>query len=114
MLKNITESLLYCYVENNSYPWFISFKKEKKTFILKPRRTCNKTLSFQELVACAAAGGLFAVSRVVVSFVVCKVRDSSQTHQTKLPATQTLYCFIKTLRTLTISSHLTYSRLVNI
>ena len=77
MLKNITKIFLYCYVENHFYPWF------KKTFILKPRRTCNKTLSFQELVACAAAGGLFAVNRVVVSFVVCKVRDFSQTHQTK-------------------------------
>ena len=86
MLKNITKIILYCYVENHFYPWFISFKKEKTTFILKPRRTCNKTLSFQELVACAAAGGLFAVSRVVVSFVVCKMRDFSQTHQTKLPA----------------------------
>ena len=61
--------------------------ERKKTFILKPRKTCNKTLSFQELVvACTAAGCLFAVCRVVFSFVVCKVRDVSQTHQTKPPA----------------------------
>ena len=33
MLKNITNILLYCYVENHFYPWFILFKKEKKTFI---------------------------------------------------------------------------------
>ena len=54
--------------------------------MLKPRKTCNKTLSFQELVACATAGGLFAVCRVLFSFVVCKATDVSQTHQTKLPA----------------------------
>ena len=82
MLKNITNILLYCYVENHFYPWFISFKEEKKTFLLKPRR--NQGVS--KNLACAAAGGLFAVSRVVVSFVVCKVRDFSQTNQTKQPA----------------------------
>ena len=62
--------------EIHFHPWFILFKKEK-TFILKPRKTCNKTLSFQELVARTAAGGLFAVCRVLFSFVVCKVRDVS-------------------------------------
>ena len=61
------------------------YLRTKNTFILKPRKTCNKTLSFQGLVARTAAGGLFAVGRVF-SFVVCKVRDVSQTHQMKPPA----------------------------
>ena len=73
----------HAYVEIHFHPWFILLKKEK-TFILKPRKTCNKALSFQELVArTAAAGGLFAVCRVLFSFifffVVCKVRDVAQT-----------------------------------
>ena len=74
----------YAYVEIHFHPWFILFKKEK-TFILKPRKTCHKTLSFQELVAHTAAGGLFAVCRVLFLFVVCKVRDVSQTPQMKPP-----------------------------
>ena len=75
----------YAYVEIHFHPWVISFKKEK-TFILQPRKTCHKTLSFRELVAHTAAGGLSAVCRVLFSFVVCKVRDVSQTPQMKLPA----------------------------
>ena len=60
-------------------------------YILEPRRTCNKTLSLQELVACTAAGSsLFAVCRGggggVFSFVVCKMKNVSQTQQTKPPA----------------------------
>ena len=62
------------------------YLRKKKYFILKPRKTCNKTLSFQELVARTAAGGLFAVRRVLFSFVVCKVRDVSQTPHMKPPA----------------------------
>ena len=31
------------YVDIHFQPWFISFKKEKKTSILKPTRTYNKT-----------------------------------------------------------------------
>ena len=73
----------YAYVEIHFHPWFILFKKEKN---FQPRKTCNKTLSFQELVARTAAGGLFAVCRVLFSFVVCKVRDVSQTPQMKPPA----------------------------
>ena len=87
-LNFLADSVLnyqYAYVEIHFHPWFILFKKEK-TFILKPRKTCNKTLSFQELVARTAAGGLFAVCRVLFSFVVCKVRDVSQTPQMKPPA----------------------------
>ena len=91
------------------------YSRKKKTFILKPRKTCNKTLSSQELVARTAAGGLFAVGTVLFSFVVCKVRDGTQTHQMKLPAslrrlknllTTTFVLFHKTLKLLTISSHL--------
>ena len=71
----------------NSFSSLVHFYlRKKKTFTLKPRKTCNKTLSFQELVARTAAGGLFAVFRVLFSFVVCKVRDVSQTPQMKLPA----------------------------
>ena len=55
------------------------YLRKKKTFVLKPRKTCNKTPSFQELVARTAAGGLFAVCRVLFSFVVCKVGDVSNT-----------------------------------
>ena len=87
LLNFLVDSIInyqYAYVEIHFHPWFILFKKEK-TFILKPRKTCNKTLSFQELVARTAAGGLFAVCRVLFSFVVCKVRDVSQTHQMKPP-----------------------------
>ena len=70
LLNFLVDSIVnyqYAYVEIHFHPWFILFKKEKKTFILKPRKTCNKTLSFQELVACTAAGGLFAVCRVLFS-----------------------------------------------
>ena len=73
----------YAYVEIHFHPWFILFKKEKN---FQPRKTCNKTLSFQELVARTAAGGLFAMCRVLFSFVVSKVRDVSQTPQMKPPA----------------------------
>ena len=87
LLNFLVDSIInyqYAYVEIHFHPWFILFKKEK-TFILKPRKTCNKTLSFQELVARTAAGVLFAVCRVSFLFVVCKVRDVSQTHQIKPP-----------------------------
>ena len=83
LLNFLVESVLnyrYAYVEIHFHPWFILFKKEKN---FQPRKTCNKTLSFQELVARTAAGGLFAVCRVLFSFVVCKVRDVSQTPQMK-------------------------------
>ena len=77
LLNFLVDSVLnyrYAYVEIHFHPWFILFKKEKN---FQPRKTCNKTLSFQELVARTAAGGLFAVCRVLFSFVVCKVRDVS-------------------------------------
>ena len=73
LLNFLVDSVLnyrYAYVEIHFHPWFILFKKEKN---FQPRKTCNKTLSFQELVARTAAGGLFAVCRVLFSFVVCKV-----------------------------------------
>ena len=73
---------MYAHVENHLHPWFILFKKEKKIFILKSSRTYNKTLSLQEL----PDDGLFAVYRLVVSFVVFKMTDVPQTHQTKPPA----------------------------
>ena len=107
---------MYAHVENHFHPWFILLKKEKGTFILKPRRTYNKTLSLQELPARAAAGGLFAMCRVVVSLEVCKMTDVPQTHQTKPRRLKELVghklCFIETLlRTQTISSHLDLLRL---
>ena len=77
LLNFLVDSVLnyrYAYVEIHFHPWFILFKKEKN---FQPRKTCNKTLSFQELVARTAAGGLFAVCRVLFSLVVCKVRDVS-------------------------------------
>ena len=86
LLNFLVDSVLnyrYAYVEIHFHPWFILFKKEKN---FQPRKTCNKTLSFQELVARTAAGGLFAVCRVLFSFVVCKVWDVSQTPQMKPPA----------------------------
>ena len=86
LLNFLVDSVLnyrYAYVEIHFHPWFILFKKEKN---FQPRKTCNKTLSFQELVARTAAGGLFAVCRVLFSFVVCKVRDVCQTAQMKPPA----------------------------
>ena len=106
---------MHAHVENHFYPWFILFKKEKKPFRLKLRKTYNKTLSLQELLAYAAASGLFAVCREVVSFVVCKMTDVPQTNQTEPPASLRRLkevvgyklCYIKTLlRTRTISSHL--------
>ena len=85
-LNLLVDSVLnyrYAYVEIHFHPWFILFKKEKN---FQPRKTCNKTPSFQELVARTAAGGLFAMCRVLFSFVVSKVRDVSQTPQMKPPA----------------------------
>ena len=77
LLNFLVDSVLnyrYAYVEIHFHPWFILFKKEKN---FQSKKTCNKTLSFHELVARTAAGGLFAVCRVLFSFVVCKVRDVS-------------------------------------
>ena len=54
---------------------------------------------------------MFAVCRErggggVFSVVVCKMKDVPQTQQMKPPASiQTLHCFMKTLKTLTIFSH---------
>ena len=42
MLKNITKILLYCYVENHFYPWFISFKKEKKNISIKTKENMQQ------------------------------------------------------------------------
>ena len=88
-LNFLVDSVLnyrYAYVEIHFFILGSFYLRNKKTFILKPRKTCNKTLSVQELVARTAAGGLFAVCRVLFSFVVCKVWDVSQTPQMKPPA----------------------------
>ena len=69
LLNFLVDSVLnyrYAYVEIHFHPWFILFKKEKN---FQPRKTCNKTLSFQELVASTAAGSLFAVCRVLFSLL---------------------------------------------
>ena len=46
MLKNITNILLYCYVENHFYPWFITFKKEKKNIYIKTKENMQQNTEF--------------------------------------------------------------------
>ena len=74
------------HVENHFHPWFILFKKEKKNIQIKIQENIQPYTEFAKLLACAAAGGLFAMCRVVVSFVVCKMTDVLQTNQTEPPA----------------------------
>jgi len=100
LLNFLVDSVLnyrYAYVEIHFILGSFYLIK-KKTFILKPRKTCNKTLGFQELVAHTAAGSLFAVFRALFSFVVCKVRDVTQTPQMKPPAS------LRTLKNLLITN----------
>ena len=57
-----------------------------QNFHIKTKENLPQNTEFPRTIARTAAGGLFAVCRVLFSFVVCKVRDVSQTPQMKPPA----------------------------